>query len=101
MRRFPAPVLPPPNPPPSPNDWPKLGDCKFPTGTPRFTLLSRFWKFTETLRVYFFSAGAPPPGPPPGPPTTTLPAPGPPPGLPPGPPPGPLPPIIGPPGPPG
>src|SRR5262245_10116122 len=71
MRRLPAPVLPPPPPPnppnapPSPNDSPKLGEARLPTGVERFTRLKRFWKLMETLRVYFFSLGAPPPPPPP------------------------------------
>src|SRR5262245_13759260 len=72
MRRFPAPVLPPPPPKPpklpaSPSDCPKFGDSKLPTGVPRFTRLKRFWKLIETFRLNLFSLGALPDGPPCGP----------------------------------
>src|SRR5215217_7719584 len=69
MRRLPAPVLPPPPPPkppndpPNPNDSPKLGDAKLPTGVERFTRFNKFWKLMETFRLYFFSLGAAAPTP--------------------------------------
>src|ERR1051326_1595736 len=103
MRRLPAPVLPPPPPKPpnagpTPNDSPKLGDARLPTGGPRFTWFRRFWKLIETLRVYFFSLAGPPPPCGPGPPPATRAAP--PPaaaaGAPPGPPAGRAPPPCGP-----